>query len=69
MENIVAKVQNRENNLISAVVSVDKLVKAKGLWLIRVKRQESSNQTSFIKLRNQSTLLLTKTVYYVLKII
>ena len=31
MENIVAKVQNRENNLISAVVSVDKLAKAKGL--------------------------------------
>ena len=69
MKNIVAKVRNRENNLISAVVSVDKLATAKGLWLIRVKRQKSSNQTSFIKLRNQSTLLLTKTVYYVLKII
>ena len=69
MKNIVAKVRNTENNLISAVVSVDKLATAKGLWLIRVKRQKSSNQTSFIKLRNQSTLLLTKTVYYVLKII
>ena len=38
-KNIVAKVRNRESNLISAVVSVDKLAKTKGLWLLSETRK------------------------------